>query len=158
MNALDLAAATCATALGVSRAEFGRRVDTARKAGCRGLDAVRAAYLGIRDPDYRRHSRAGRPSRDPIDSAIWRDSPRVERAEARSLQSALSRTGGAWVDGRPSKTPKPKRDLAAETLRAAGLALHPGDGRRDREARDRIRRGLDGGQLGFGGDGWGAPA
>lgn len=89
MSALDVACSTCAAALVVSRAEFGRYVTEARKAGWRGLDAIEAAYLAVADPNWDRKSPAGRRPANAVIAAIWRGSPRRERDRESRLRSAL---------------------------------------------------------------------
>ena len=147
--ALNLAIATCATALDLDRSEFARRVATARKAGWRGVDAVAAAYLAVADPAFGRVAPWGLHPVDVVAAAIFRCGPRRARDAASRLQSAIVAAGGDWRNGREPH----KRNVDA--LADAAHALHPGDTRRDREARQRIREALASGQFGFGGAGWG---
>ena len=158
MSALDLATATCATALGITRAEFGSRVGEARKADYRGLEAIAVAFLAISDPDWGRRSNAGRKAVDAVAAAIWRGSPsRVRDSESR-LKSVIAAAGGQWRNGPPPKKrkSKPARSLTAAALNDAAHALHPGRKSWDREVRRRIRGALKSGQMGFDGAGWGA--
>lgn len=157
MNALAIACAVCSTDLAVDRAEFELYVAVAHKSGRRGLDAVEAAYLAVKDPGWDRKSRAGRKPASAVVAAIWRGSPQRRGDADRRLQSRLEKAGGQWRDGPPpKKQKKPGRSLVADAIRDAARALHPGNTRGDREARQRIREALEARQIGFDGADWGA--